>query len=80
MKCPHCGEILASVVCPECGGETLEGGLYCSRCGKPARVQKVEADFSERIPCRDGNCVGTINEKGVCNICGNPLVGEAVGR
>ncbi len=78
MKCPHCGEALASVVCSECGGETPEGSLYCCRCGKRAKMEKAVTDFSERIPCRDGNCVGTINERGVCNICGNPLVGEVV--
>jgi len=78
MKCPHCGETLASVICPGCGGETPEGSLYCCRCGKPTMVEKAEIDFSERIPCRDGNCIGTINEKGVCNVCGNPYVGEAV--
>jgi restriction system protein len=27
-------------------------------------------DFSYRIPCTDGNCVGTINEKGYCSVCG----------
>jgi len=30
-------------------------------------------DFSERIPCSDGNCIGTINEDGVCSICGKPI-------
>jgi hypothetical protein len=34
----------------------------------------VEIDLSERIPCHDGSCIGTINEKGVCNICGKPSV------
>jgi hypothetical protein len=24
----------------------------------------------ERIPCDDGRCIGTINEEGICNICG----------
>jgi hypothetical protein len=35
---------------------------------------KVEekVDFSERTLCSDGNCIGTINEKGICNICGKP--------
>ncbi len=28
------------------------------------------SDSSERIPCLDCNCVGTINEKGYCNVCG----------
>jgi rRNA maturation endonuclease Nob1 len=37
------------------------------------KVKKVKDDVSERILCSDGNCVGTINEKGVCNICGKPL-------
>ncbi len=78
MKCPHCSEILASVLCPECGAETPEGSLYCYRCGKPIKIEKVETDFAERIPCRDGNCIGTINEKGVCNVCGNPYIGAAV--
>ncbi len=27
-------------------------------------------DSTERIPCPDGNCTGTINEKGYCNVCG----------
>jgi len=33
--------------------------------------------FSERILCSDGNCIGTIDRTGVCNICGKPLI---VGR
>jgi len=33
-------------------------------------------DFSERILCSDGNCIGIINERGVCNICGKPLTTE----
>jgi hypothetical protein len=78
MKCPYCDKTLASVLCPECGGETPEGSLYCCRCGKPTRIEKAETDPSERIPCSDGNCIGTINEKRVCNVCGNPYVGEGV--
>jgi tetratricopeptide (TPR) repeat protein len=30
-------------------------------------------DFSKRIPCSDESCIGIINEKGICNICGKPL-------
>lgn len=33
--------------------------------------------ISNRISCSDENCIGIINEKGVCNICGKPLM---VGR
>lgn len=29
--------------------------------------------FPERVLCSDGNCIGIINERGVCNICGKPL-------
>jgi hypothetical protein len=42
------------------------------------KKEKIEIDFSERIPCGDGNCIGTINEKGICNICGRSYSGKAV--
>jgi hypothetical protein len=35
-------------------------------------VKEVMDHVSQRILCSDGNCVGTINEKGICNICGKP--------
>ncbi len=70
MKCPRCEEILPFVLCTECDGETPEASQYCCHCGNP--VKKKELDFSERIPCGDGACIGTINEKGVCNVCGKP--------
>jgi len=72
MECPHCNGILPFVQCPTCGGEAPEGSLYCCQCGNAIKKEKVEIDFSERIPCSDGNCIGTINEKGLCNICGKP--------
>ena len=78
MKCPHCGETLPLIYCQECGEETLEGGHYCCQCGKPIKKERAEIDFSERIPCVDGNCIGTINEKGVCNVCEKPYTGERV--
>ena len=36
------------------------------------REKEVEIDFSQRIPCSDGNCIGVINNQGVCNTCGKP--------
>jgi len=78
MKCRHCGETLPFIYCQECGGETPEGSHYCYQCGKPMKKEKIEIDFSERIPCGDGNCIGTINEKGICNICGRSYSGKAV--
>jgi hypothetical protein len=70
MKCPYCDQTLPFSLCPECGGETPERGLYCCHCGKPMRGEESVPELSERIPCRDGSCIGTINEQGVCNECG----------
>ena len=83
MKCPHCGEALPSILCPECGEETPEKSHYCCGCGRQVKAEerekdkereKGEDDFSKRILCGDGNCIGVINEKGVCNVCGKPLL------
>ena len=74
MRCPHCQQTWPGIPCPGCGEETPEGSSYCWKCGKPIRGQKdleaTDSDLSERIPCRDGNCIGTVNESGVCNVCG----------
>ena len=78
MKCPHCGETLPSLSCPKCGAEIPDKSLYCCWCGDSVKVEEGvragerETDFSERILCSDGNCIGVINERGVCNICGKP--------
>jgi len=77
MKCPHCGEVIPSNSCSSCGGEIPEKSLFCCWCGKPAKKEE-SVDSSERIPCRDGTCIGTVNEKGVCNVCGKPYAGNPV--
>ncbi len=74
MKCPHCNGIVPFILCPECKGEIPEKSLYCCWCGKQMKVEE-KVDFSERTLCSDGNCIGTINEKGICNICGKPYTG-----
>jgi hypothetical protein len=33
-------------------------------------------DFPERLLCRDGNCIGTLNERGYWNVCGKSLDGK----
>jgi hypothetical protein len=38
--------------------------------------KEVEIDSSQRILCSDGNCIGVINEQGVCNTCGKPYTKE----
>lgn len=78
MECPHCHQVLPSLVCSECGLETPEGSLFCFQCGRPVKREvpgDEESDFSERVLCSDGNCIGVINERGICNICGKPYVG-----
>ena len=76
MKCPHCSETLPYTHCPECGKEMPEQSNYCCWCGSQMKADEEEIDFSQRIMCRDGNCIGVINEKGVCNICGKPYIGQ----
>ncbi len=80
MKCPQCHETLPFVLCPQCQGEIPEKSLYCCWCGHPMEKEKEEGgvDFSERKLCSDGNCIGVINEQGLCNICGKPYTGETV--
>ena len=75
MRCPRCNENLPFILCRECGGETPAQGKYCCWCGNPSKTDEREIDFSERTLCSDGNCIGIINEKGVCNVCGKPYVG-----
>ncbi len=78
MKCPHCHESLPTILCPGCKGEIPEKSLYCCWCGNRMTVKMEEkVDFSERILCSDGNCIGTINEEGVCNICKKPYTQTA---
>ena len=76
MKCPRCDETLPFILCPECGGETPAQSKYCCWCGSQMKADEGEIDFSQRILCSDGNCIGVINEKGVCNVCGKPNIEE----
>jgi hypothetical protein len=58
------------MVCPDCRGEIPEKSQHCCWCGRRFEIEEErEGDFSQRIPCIDGNCIGTINEEGICNIC-----------
>jgi hypothetical protein len=83
MKCPHCGQNLAAGSCPSCGSEVFEESLFCHRCGsklekpkaKPKTVEGEDLDFSKRILCSDGTCIGVVNEQSVCKVCGKPYTG-----
>lgn len=77
MECPHCGYLLTLPSCSHCGGEIPLDSRYCCWCGHPLPTEKEE-EFSERRLCSDGTCIGVINERGVCNICGKPFTGEPI--
>jgi len=81
MECPHCHQSFPFQLCPKCGGETPESSRYCCRCGGLIETVSEKAgdeDFSSRRLCSDGTCIGVINEKEVCSICGKPYTGEPV--
>jgi hypothetical protein len=85
MKCPHCGQRIGERTCASCNAEVLEESLFCHRCGLklgkeeplPNPSEKEEdLDFSRRILCSDGNCIGVVNEQGFCKVCGKPYTGN----
>jgi hypothetical protein len=83
MKCPHCGQTLDTHTCSSCRSEILPESAYCNRCGakigEPAPASAGDdqgIDFSTRILCSDGTCIGVINEKGFCKVCGKPYQAE----
>jgi len=84
MKCPHCDRILGEKACPSCGAELLAASLFCHRCGVPLKPlpaassfpPEEEDDFSKRILCSDGTCIGVVNDQGICKVCGKPYPGE----
>jgi len=80
MKCPHCEKPLGEKVCPACGSGVLNESSFCHRCGislgPGASVspegEEEDIDFAKRVLCSDGTCIGVINEKGFCKVCGKP--------
>jgi hypothetical protein len=91
MKCPHCAGDIPGEICPACQGEVPAGGRFCPWCGeshaatvKPAAVEEGAApggeddslDFSKRLLCSDGACIGVIGPDGRCKECGKPYTGE----
>jgi len=83
MKCPHCMAELPSRKCPECHEIIPLEGRFCAHCGAeiPRRDTAVESsedgvNFSKRILCSDGTCIGVINEDGFCSECGKQYTGD----
>jgi hypothetical protein len=81
MKCPHCGQSLGENICPSCRSEVLQESSFCHRCGVSLGVvptsppEEEEPDFSKRILCSDGTCIGVVDERGICKVCGKPYTG-----
>ena len=84
MKCSQCGHPISGRICPACGSQILEESLFCHRCGvklessapKLLSPEEGSIDFSRRVLCSDGTCIGVVNEKGICKVCGKPYAGE----
>ncbi len=86
MNCPHCGREIGGGKCSSCGSRILEESLFCHRCGakveespsfpSSAAPEEESLDFSKRVLCSDGNCIGVVNEQGFCKVCGKPYSGE----
>ncbi len=62
----------------------LRLGPCCYLCGKvldvapPEPAEGVEeGDFDNRVLCSDGTCIGVIDERGVCKVCGKPYSPDA---
>lgn len=77
MRCPRCEEPLPYLLCEACGEKMPFGSRFCCWCGKPISAKEETMDQLERVLCSDGSCIGVINERGVCNICGKPSEGAS---
>jgi len=86
MVCEKCARDVEGIVCMGCGQTIMQLGPYCYLCGQGMEDRREaigeeygsdgETDFSGRILCSDGACIGVV-ENGVCKICGKPYVPES---
>jgi len=84
MLCERCGQEVDSIKCQRCGEMILGLGSFCYRCGNELEALPREPkedpgglDFSNRVLCSDGTCIGVINEEGTCKVCGKPYTPDA---
>lgn len=80
MLCEKCGNELETTTCGHCGSVVMRLGPFCYSCGNAlsqagsasGEADTENIDFSSRILCSDGTCIGVIDEKGFCKVCGKP--------
>jgi hypothetical protein len=84
MVCEKCGQEVNSTRCKRCGEVILRLGSFCYKCGTEIEASTQNTtedsegpDFSTRILCSDGACIGVINEEGICKVCGKPYTPDA---
>jgi hypothetical protein len=90
MICEKCNEEIKTVTCEACGQEVRALGPFCYLCGHRLGEEKTPLelppergdtpdfiDFSTRVLCSDGACIGVIGEDGKCKVCGKPYVPES---
>jgi hypothetical protein len=82
MICEKCTQDVETILCQGCGKSVIKLGPFCYACGEPLKSITLqedagEDDFSSRILCSDGACIGVVNEQGVCKVCGKPYVPES---
>ncbi|MFH1090869.1 MAG: hypothetical protein V1742_04790 [Pseudomonadota bacterium] len=82
LICEACGHEHEGRKCKDCNKTNPGDAKYCCYCGKrlPSRSSGKSSgkgrddpyDLENRVLCSDGNCIGVINEQGVCCSCGLP--------
>lgn len=85
MLCEQCGKEVETAMCGQCGTVVMRLGPFCYSCGKEldtvpsasTGIETADIDFSSRILCSDGSCIGVVDEKGFCKVCGKPYNPEA---
>jgi hypothetical protein len=86
--CETCSKEIGSAPCPQCKEDVLLLGPFCYMCGaelaiagpsdaEPGAGEDDNEDLSQRILCSDGACIGVIDERGFCKICGKPYVPDS---
>lgn len=81
---PAASEGRKLLTCSTCGQHLLPEAGYCHACGQPAHEHDHEhahdddgdgqgLDFSKRVACGDGACIGIIGPDGKCTECGKPF-------